>query len=529
MRCILVHISFVFFEATFEANIDGEYLYDEDVMGAIKSSNRSESGSRLIGARSAKAPSEAPFVVAIGRFARPPYEQCLGCVECTGVLISPRIVLSAAHCTEYIKKVNGRHENERCLKATRAGKIYEHLFIKMKCKSIKTQQKGKIITNIEIFPEYGAVYLGVTDMNSAASISRGKFSEIRSVIRHGQSYRGGGTYGKFGGFDITLITLASPLHGHFSCLPGATFQDIAPSKLAGYGNFFRKNMKTNKETCMTNKYGMAKFHYCKSGPEGKCQQGPPPRQSRLCRKFQNKFSEDDVDELMLTRISKTKKENTFCFPLKNKEDPSHGWCWTKGDYYDLHNYREDTTSWGYCSKDCFLSSNEQHFGVLRMVDKVDVLDGKLCDEFLDWSLSRDTKVRPRVLCVGTVTDWNIGHYVDQNGKFRKLKNRRLRDKLERMFHYGRRGRKLDPIIASAGTCSGDSGGPVYQEVFGKKRHFVVTGLVSGGRGRLGNCGGLNNPVHYVRLKKLVPWVMEIMKTMSGEIDGNTELNSMCLK
>ena len=67
MRCILVHISIVFFKATFEANIDGEYLYDEDVMGAIKSSNRSESGSRLIGARSAKAPSEAPFVVAIGR------------------------------------------------------------------------------------------------------------------------------------------------------------------------------------------------------------------------------------------------------------------------------------------------------------------------------------------------------------------------------------------------------------------------------------------------------------------------------
>lgn len=32
-----------------------------------------------------------------------PYSKCVGCMECTGVLITPRIVLSAAHCTMYIK------------------------------------------------------------------------------------------------------------------------------------------------------------------------------------------------------------------------------------------------------------------------------------------------------------------------------------------------------------------------------------------------------------------------------------------
>ena len=28
--------------------------------------------------------------------------------------------------------------------------------------------------------------------------------------------------------------------------------------------------------------------------------------------------------------------------------------------------------------------------------------------------------------------------------------------------------------------------------------YTVTGVVSGGRGDLGKCGGINNPVHYVR-------------------------------
>lgn len=28
--------------------------------------------------------------------------------------------------------------------------------------------------------------------------------------------------------------------------------------------------------------------------------------------------------------------------------------------------------------------------------------------------------------------------------------------------------------------------------------YVVTGLVSGGRGLLSYCGGINNPTHYVR-------------------------------
>ena len=33
------------------------------------------------------------------------------------------------------------------------------------------------------------------------------------------------------------------------------------------------------------------------------------------------------------------------------------------------------------------------------------------------------------------------------------------------------------------------------------------GVVSGGRGALGECGGINNPIHYVRFKRFTRWVI----------------------
>ena len=132
----------------------------------------------------------------------------------------------------------------------------------MKCKTLVTTEGGKRIKNLEIFPlePRGAVFLGVEDMNKKESIARGQFSEIRSAIRHGHSYRGGGSYGDFGGYDITLITLVTPLSGQRACLPKPQFQDDGQDngKLAGYGMYTRK-----KNKCQTNQYGRMKYHYCK--------------------------------------------------------------------------------------------------------------------------------------------------------------------------------------------------------------------------------------------------------------------------
>ena len=116
-----------------------------------------------------------------------------------------------------------------------------------------------------------------------------------------------------------------------------------------------------------------------------------------------------------------------------------------------------------------------------------------------------------------------------------------------MKQHGKTERYDDTFyVASVGTCKGDSGGPAFVEE--KPNHFVVTGsgnnfnqiyaggadfpptltyytsvcvqifgrvnnsssflgLVSGGRGALGECGGINNPIHYVRFKKFTRWVI----------------------
>ena len=46
--------------------------------------------------------------------------------------------------------------------------------------------------------------------------------------------------------------------------------------------------------------------------------------------------------------------------------------------------------------------------------------------------------------------------------------------------------------------------------------YVVTGLVSGGRGLLSYCGGINNPTHYVRWE-LSSWVTDQKLFQSQEI------------
>ena len=107
------------------------------------------------------------------------------------------------------------------------------------------------------------------------------------------------------------------------------------------------------------------------------------------------------------------------------------------------------------------------------------------------------KYKPEILCVGHYFKWNIDVWYHQEGNegYYPITPSKLKSIILKKFHYGA---KYDPVgyVTSAGTCSGDSGGPLYVET--KSGQYVVTGVVSGGRGNLGKCGGVNNPVHYVR-------------------------------
>ena len=54
----------------------------------------------------------------------------------------------------------------------------------------------------------------------------------------------------------------------------------------------------------------------------------------------------------------------------------------------------------------------------------------------------------------------------------------------------------------------------------------VLGVVSGGRGTLGECGGINNPIHYTRVKKFSRWIVENVDDRDrAKICWNSEFQS----
>ena len=108
------------------------------------------------------------------------------------------------------------------------------------------------------------------------------------------------------------------------------------------------------------------------------------------------------------------------------------------------------------------------------------------------------KYKPHILCVGELYPWKVAVYESKEGSFKKVEG----EKKERYLtekHYGAK-RSPKGYVASVGACTGDSGGPLYMSEINAKgiRQYIVTGIVSGGRGALKDCGGINNPVHYVR-------------------------------
>ena len=76
------------------------------------------------------------------------------------------------------------------------------------------------------------------------------------------------------------------------------------------------------------------------------------------------------DEIMI--VYQNGSEPTFCFKESNPENKKFGWCKTAGNYYEVDNPSKDNTpvEWGYCSRDCYLQ--EDHRGILRIVDRVEV-------------------------------------------------------------------------------------------------------------------------------------------------------------
>ena len=40
----------------------------------------------------------------------------------------------------------------------------------------------------------------------------------------------------------------------------------------------------------------------------------------------------------------------------------------------------------------------------------------------------------------------------------------------------------------------------------RENFFVILGVTSSGTSNIGHCGGINNPTHYTRVKKITKWI-----------------------
>ena len=194
---------------------DDEYHYEENNYPDPKNAN---DGSRLIGAR-ATSTKKYPFLVGINLNL---LENGFS-VQCSGSLITPTYVLSAAHCNEYIRQHSGSRTKRRrkCVQNTLRGNFTEVFMeaqmvkVKIWCKWIKDRRDNDRRIGLEIRSEPSAkVWMGVDDANDEkfGVESSENIQNVKRHIRHVNSYKGGGGYGKFGGYDFTLLELEHPFN-----------------------------------------------------------------------------------------------------------------------------------------------------------------------------------------------------------------------------------------------------------------------------------------------------------------------------
>jgi len=468
-----------------------EYEYSDDNVENIQQND----GNRLVGARESST-TKFPFLVGWNQYGIDKM------FACTGSLLTPKYVLSAAHCNNMLEQGNGRQDaREQCVKTTASGQWYRisgGMDRRIKCRWLECKRCR--VPSLEVITNPPAkAWIGIDKVKENHQKNQANMHEIKRHIRHGESYRGGGSYGNYGGYDITLLEMVRPMMSRPACLPSPDFDDIRLMEkntiLAGYGKYLR----TKGQTCQTNKYGRMKKHYCdKNYGDGNtaCITNKPAPMHKECQEFfKNPSTPNNFQGKEIRITDKSGKDITICYPPKNPENRDYGWCMTRGNYYNIDREDTSTKSWGFCGKDCFLDTQAEDKGVLRDKENIEILPEDMCDKYLNISLNwQDVPVRPQILCVAENNMWEEEHWQKTRGGYTRMKQHGP------VTRFG-----STSYVASVGTCQGDSGGPAFvRDGF----NFVVTGVVSGGRGTLGECGGINNPVHYVRVKKLIMWIME---------------------
>ena len=298
-------------------------------------------------------------------------------------------------------------------------------------------------------------------------------------------------YGVFGGYDIMLAELNKPVDANkFKpiCLPGPRFDDLRVSTVIGFGNYHRN--KKNGVDCLTTKHGPMKDHKCAGhNVDEACQIKKPVPSSPLCKQFFKKTKKienktmDLFDDIIILNEA---NETEICYQDKAMTGANRGWCKVSKSYYEPWHSKKNKPElgWGYCSRECFLE--EENSGKRRIKEGVDVLDDKLCQQYLNQTLEGQAKVWPQILCAGKLIKWNYQIWTQDGNKFKEA------DYATQSTLFGAR-HPINPdpgpmgdlggYIKSPGTCNGDSGGPL---IFKENSTHVVIGIISGGRSLIGS-------------------------------------------
>ena len=320
-------------------------------------------------------------------------------------------------------------------------------------------------TRVYLLDPGATAYFNVENLDNKDDVKNGAKHKIEYFIRHVRTYPGGGSYGSYGGIDVTLLHLQEPVDSKNipACLPKPTFQDTdIKGHLAGFGKYIRKE-------CQTDEYGPAKYHYCK----GSCDNKTIPPQPNICKQFFNNPISKQLGSFEDIMLIESRKKITYCYASKSPKVSSagNGWCPVESDASLIGQLKKDKT-WGFCGKDCHLKESGQPVsGVLRRVDDIDILNEQMCDTFLTSSLGPTVEVRPQILCIGLVAKVNIQAFkVKGNGFTRIKKPQAILHKYDTIVPGKNQFRKSKKIITliflylgsgiyihSAGTCQGDSG------------------------------------------------------------------------
>ena len=262
----------------------------------------------------------------------------------------------------------------------------------------------------------------MNEIEKKVSEERGEKIQIEYFVRHKNAYRGRGTYG---GYDITMVKLFSPTHVEPACIPTPKFKDsglgtgydnIQNVQVAGYGQYHRS-------VCMTDELGPSVYHYCDKN--SKCDTSKNPPISPECKEFlvnnpevEKEFSSKNLHKII---VQAHEKWPVACYRKTSYQEGSEGWCLVTDDATQIGELYK-TSSWGFCSRDCFLKKNvsniEPNDNVFRSKENVDILDDELCNKFLSATLGKiNPEIAPELLCIGYYKKSNIKTYtVTPGGK-----------------------------------------------------------------------------------------------------------------